>query len=254
MNWQHVLAIVYRNFIVIRRNLFRLFDITLWPLILFLSLTLFVDYLNQDASVIGMVILGVMGWRAVYHAQIEFAQSYMDQHWSGMLGHLLVSPIKIKEFLLGNLLLGLGKFVLVCGGYVFLATFMFDYSFSNIPLIALGLASLLLFGFIIGLFTLGICFIYHENAFAISYILPDLIVLSSGVYYPITVFPTLVQKVVVYFPTYYSFEILKASIGLGTVNLSWLFGTLFVWFIAGVVFLKWTIRYTRKNGMYAHLN
>jgi ABC-2 type transport system permease protein len=254
MNYKHVLAIVYRNFIVIRRNLFRLFDITLWPLILFLSLTLFVDYLEQDASVIGMVILGVMGWRAVYHAQIEFAQSYMDQHWSGMLGHLFVSPIKIKEYLLGNLLLGIGKFVLVCSGYVLLAMFMFDYTFVNVGVIAIGLVSLLIFGVIIGLFTLGLCLIYHENAFAISYILPDLIVLSSGVYYPITVFPTIVQKIVVFFPTYYSFEILKSAIGMGTMNVPLLIVTLLVWFVAGVAFLNWAIRYTKKKGVYAHLN
>jgi len=254
MNNKRVFAIVYQNFILIQRNLFRLFDITLWPLILFLSLTLFVDYVKDDAAILGMVILGVMGWRAVYHAQIEFSQSYMDQHWSGMLGHLLVSPLQIKEFLLGNLILGVSKFIFVCVGYVFLATFIFGYTFTHLWLIAVGLSSLLLFGVILGLFTLGICFIYQENAFAISYILPDVIVLASGVYYPITVFPTLVQKIVVYFPTYYSFEILKTAVGVGTVNIPWLVGTMLMWLIAGILFLRWSIHYTKKKGIYAQLN
>ena len=114
--------------------------------------------------------------------------------------------------------------------------------------------ALLLFGVILGLFTLGICFMYQENAFAISYILPDVIVLASGVYYPVSVFPTFVQKIVLYFPTYYSFEILKTAVGVGTVNIPWLVGTMIVWLIAGILFLRWSIQYTKKKGIYAQLN
>lgn len=251
---KRVYAVIYHDIIIMRRNLFRFFDLTLWPLILFFSLTLFVAYVKDDPIVLGIVILGVTGWRAVYHAEIEFSQHYMDEHWSGMLGHYLVSPITILEMIIGNVLVGIGKFILVGTGYFFLAKIMFHYTFTNWPLIILGLLALIIFGVIVGLFTLGICFIYHENAFAISYILPDLLVLSSGVYYPTTVFPAFMQGFIHLIPAYYGFEILKASLGAGTVMLPELIATTLLWLACGILFLEACKRYTMKKGSFAKLN
>jgi ABC-type polysaccharide/polyol phosphate export permease len=111
-----------------------------------------------------------------------------------------------------------------------------------------------IFGLILGLITLGICFMYHENAFAVSFILPDLIVLWSGVYYPINVFPEVMQTIAHFFPSYYGFEILKASVGIGTINIPWLIGTMLLWLVGAVLFLSWAKKYTMKKGLFAKLN
>ena len=237
-----------------RRNMFRFFDITLWPLILFLSLTLFVKYLDQGEVILGTVIMGVTGWRAVYHAQIEFSQNYMDQYWSGMSGHFLISPITLGEFIVANVIVSVLKFFCVGAMYFLLAKFLFHHTFVNWQLIGIGLLVLGIFGIILGLITLGICFVYHENAFAVSFILPDLIVLWSGVYYPIDVFPEIMQTIAHFFPTYYGFEILKASVGMGTINIPWLVGTMMLWLVGAVLFLSWAKKYTMKKGLFAKLN
>lgn len=234
--------------------MFRFFDITLWPLILFLSLTLFVQYLQEGEVVLGMVILGVTGWRAVYHAQIEFSQNYMDQYWSGMSGHFLISPITLGEFIVANVIVSTLKFAFVGTLYFLLAKFLFHHVFVNLPVIFLGLVMLGMFGIILGLITLGICFLYHENAFAVSFILPDLIVLWSGVYYPVDVFPQAMQTIAHFFPSYYGFEILKATVGMGTINIAGLLGTMLIWLIGAVLFLSWAKKYTMKKGLFAKLN
>ena len=254
MNLRRIYGIIYQSTVIMKRNMFRFFDITLWPLILFLSLTLFVQYLNEGAMVLGTVILGVTGWRAVYHAQIEFSQSYMDQYWSGMSGHFLISPVTLGEFIIANVIVSIIKFTFVAGLYFLLAVFLFHHVFVNWPLIILGLLVLGIFGIILGLITLGICFMYHENAFAVSFILPDLIVLWSGVYYPIAVFPKAMQMIAHFFPSYYGFEILKASVGAGTINMPWLIGTMLLWLIGAVLFLSWARKYTMKKGLFAKLN
>ncbi len=254
MNIQRIYGMMYQSMIIMKRNMFRFFDITLWPLILFLSLTLFVRYLEEGEVVFAMVILGVTGWRVVYHAQIEFSQNYMDQYWSGMSGHFLISPITLMEFIIANVIIGVLKFAFVGALYFVLATFLFHHIFMNWWLIFIGLLLLGIFGIILGLITLGICFIYHENAFAVSFILPDLIVLWSGVYYPIEVFPEIMQTIAHFFPSYYGFEILKATVGMGTINIPWIVGTMLVWLIGAVLFLSWTRRYTMKKGLFAKLN
>lgn len=254
MNPRRIWGMMYQSIIIMKRNMFRFFDITLWPLILFLSLTLFVDYLKQGEVIVGTVILGVTGWRAVYHAQIEFSQNYMDQYWSGMSGHFLISPITLGEFIVANIIVSTFKFAFVGGLYFLLAKFLFHHTFVNWPLIFIGLLVLGIFGLILGLITLGICFLYHENAFAVSFILPDLIVLWSGVYYPVSVFPKAMQTIAHFFPSYYGFEILKATVGAGTINVPWLVGTMLLWLVGAVLFLSWARKYTMKKGLFAKLN
>lgn len=254
MNLSRIYAVTYRNLVHSKKNFFRLFDITLWPLVLFLSLTLFVRYIEKDPAILGVVILGVMGWRMVYHMQIELCQAYMDNWWSGMLGHFMITPITTLEFIFGNLLIGMAKVFIVSGMYFILAKILFGYTFNNWSLILLGSCVLLLFSIFIGMITLGICLIYQDNAFAVAYLLPDLIVLFSGVYYPITIFPTVIQKIMIFFPTYYGFEILKAAVGQGSVHLPFAIGTLVLWAIFSICFFLYCKGYAKKRGLFAKLN
>ena len=90
---------LYKLYIMLRRNLFRLFDVTVWPIILFFSLVLFLKFMNPKPEIISMVITGLIGWRAVYHMQIETNIGFMDDFWRKNQPHLLCSPLKIREFI-----------------------------------------------------------------------------------------------------------------------------------------------------------
>ncbi len=54
------LAHSYHILIIAHRDAFRLLDVTLWPLVLFLSMTLFAGSFTQDRSVTGVVVLGTL--------------------------------------------------------------------------------------------------------------------------------------------------------------------------------------------------
>ncbi len=44
--FKRVYSQVYKNFLVMIRNYFRLFDVTIWPIILLFSITLFVSFVK----------------------------------------------------------------------------------------------------------------------------------------------------------------------------------------------------------------
>src|SRR3989338_6520439 len=94
----------YKNNKLLIKEGFRFFDVTAWPVLLFFSLTLFLTYLNADQKIIQLVIMGIIGWRAVYHAQFEITVSYMEEYWSSSLLHLFASPIKLLEFVAGGII------------------------------------------------------------------------------------------------------------------------------------------------------
>ena len=244
---------VYKNFLVMIRNYFRLFDVTIWPIILLFSITLFVSFVKGQSEIVAMVILGVTGWRAVYHMQIDITTSYMEEYWSHSLNHFLISPIKLYEYIIGNMVTGLIKFLIVLTMYLTIGWFVFSFQLVNIPLVILGLVCLMIFGVIIGLISLGIIVIFKENAYTAAYIIPDLLVLLSGVYYPIAIFPEAVQNIVKFIPAVYGFNILKSTIGLATVDYPMLIMTTLGWFVFSLLFLAFCYNYAKRKGMLARM-
>ena len=239
---------VYKNMKVTGRNYFRLFDVTIWPLILLFSIVLFVNYVKGSSDIVAMVLLGVTGWRAVYHFQIDMTTFYMEEYWSHSLNHFLVSPIRWIEFFVGNIITGIIKFTTVLILYLIIGYFFFSFTISNIPVFIFGILALASFGVILGLFTMGIIVIHHENAYTASYIIPDLLVLLSGVYYPISIFPQTMQNIIQFIPAVHGFVILKSTIGMAQPNYVMLFATSIVWLVCGLVLFILCLNYARKHG------
>jgi len=239
---------VYKNIVILRRNYFRLFDVTIWPLTLLFSITLFVNSINTSKEITAMVILGVIGWRAVYHLQFDMSTSYMDEYWSHSINHFLISPIGKIEFLLGNVITGIIKFLFVLILYILLGKWLFSFSIANIPVFIFGIFILGIFGIILGIISMSLMVLYHDNAYTATYIIPDLLVLLSGVYYPITIFPTIVQKIIVFIPAVYGFNILKSTIGMAQVDYSMLFFTLLGWLVFALVLFYFSFNRAKKIG------
>ena len=147
---------IYKNYYVLLRNFFRLFDVTVWPLMLLFSITLFVNFVQADSKVVAMVILGVTGWRAVYHMQIDITTSYMEEYWSHSLNHFIISPIKIFEFVIGNAITGFLKFLFVLTVYLIIGYYVWGFYLVNIPMFIFGIFVLCVFGIALGLISLGI--------------------------------------------------------------------------------------------------
>jgi ABC-2 type transport system permease protein len=245
---QRVLSQVYKSMVLVKRNQFRLFDVTIWPLTLLFSITLFVGFVAGDPRLIAMVILGIAGWRAIYHMQMEMNTGYMDEYWSNSLNHFIISPIRWIEFFVGTIIVGVIKFLFVLVVYLLVGYFVFGFTIPNVPLFIVGILFLSLYGISIGLITLGFNVIYHENAFAFTWALADVLVLFAGVYYPISIFPQAVQVFSRLLPATYGFEVMKSMLGFGTVNYGMLILTSLAWFLAGIAVFFLCVRHAKNIG------
>jgi ABC-type multidrug transport system permease subunit len=249
-----VLALIYKSWINMRRNWFRLFDVTLWPLILFFSLILFIRFIQTDQKVFAMVVLGVIGWRAVYHFQIEPAVEFMDEYWGRTMANTMATPIRMADLVFAGIFVGFMKFLIVLSLYLVLAYFLFSFIVPNVAVFLLAILILALAGFAIGLITLGFTMLYFEHAITFTYILPDLIVLLSGVYYPTSIFPEWLQNVIIVLPTYHGFEMLKSIVGYGTPNYIAAAICVGAWLVIGFLFLYFCYRKAKKTGRFARFN
>lgn len=249
-----IIAELYKIKVMLKKNYFRLFDITVWPIILFFSLVLFLKFISPAKEIMSMVITGLIGWRAVYHMQIETNLGYMDDHWRKNLAHMLASPIKISEFISAHLISGFIKFIFVLGIYLILAYSFFSFHIADISKFMIGISYLLFTGITLGLIVLGFIILYKDKAITFSFALPDLFVLLSGAYYPISIFPDLVIKFVHILPTFYGFELLKSMVGLGSVDYIGMIIVGSIWFIASILFLKYCIKRAKRTGELVSFN
>jgi ABC-type multidrug transport system permease subunit len=249
-----VLSQTYKNISMLRRNTFRLTDVLIWPVLYLFTLTFFVTYLGSDQPYLYMIILGMMGWRVMYLLNQEMIVSLTEEYWSKSLAHLFASPITRMEFALGSAISGIMKSLAVLAIYLVLTYFMYGFMVPDWGIFILGISFLALAGFTMGFFILGFAYFMKEESFNLSFILPDVLALLSGVYFSIDrVYPGWLVPAIKLLPTTQAFELLKSSVGLGHPDMPMLFITGFAWLAIAYIFNGFMYEKSRKDGKLARL-
>jgi len=245
---KRIVAHAYHITTNMRRDPFRLLDITVWPLILFLSMTLFAGVFTVDKAVLGLVILGALGWRIVYHFQMESVQLYMDNYWSGMIEHLMISPIRWPEFIIGGMISAIAKITIIGSFFLGLGWLIFGFVVTDWVTVLLAFLAIAACGIVLAIFGLGVAFLKRGDAFAFIFAFPDAVAVLSGVFYPTSIFPEPFRTIAQFLPTTHAFNILKSTLGMGEPNLPLFFLTITGWFLVSLLFIRWALKRARKNG------
>lgn len=232
----------------LRRDAFRFLDVTLWPLVLFLSMGLFCQSFTKDPGVVGLVVLGALGWRIIYHFQMEAVQLYMDNYWMGMIEHVMIAPMRWWEFILGGAASAVVKILVITFSFLLLGRILFHFTMTRPRATLAGLLACAACGLVLAIFSLGVAFLKRGDAFAFIFAFPDVIAVFSGVFYPVTVFPRPVQAFAQLLPTTHAFNLLKATLGQAPAEPGLFLATLLPWLAAGILFAQWALAKARREG------
>ena len=236
----------YRAYLMVKHEGFRLLDITVWPLVLFLSTVLFAHFVTSDPNILGMIVLGALGWRVLYHFQMEPVQGIMDEYWNNSLEHLMVTPIRIYEILLGGWLSALAKITIIGAMFLLLASFVFDLqlAWGIVP----GLLAVIFCGFILAIISIGVAFLKGSDSYAFIFAFTDVMAVLSGVFYPTTVFPKVLEQAISILPTKHAFDFLKATVGMAEPSLLLFILTALLWLFGAVSFTSWAFKKAKREG------
>jgi ABC-2 type transport system permease protein len=248
LSFRRVLAHAYHILVSARRDAFRLLDVTLWPLVLFLSMTLFAGAFTRDPRVIGLIVLGALGWRIIYHFQMEAVQLYMDNYWMGMIEHVMISPVRWWEFVLGGALSAVLKILVIAALFLGLGQLVFGFRVVHWGATLAGFAACAGCGLVLSVFSLGVAFRKRGDAFAFIFAFPDAIAVLSGVFYPVSVFPAPVRILAETLPTTHAFNLLKATLGLAGWHPMPFFASLAAWLAVAVLFTARSLEKARLDG------
>ena len=242
------LAHAYHILLMARRDGFRIMDVTLWPLVLFLSMTLFAGSFSHDPGLFGIIVLGNLGWRIIYHFQMEAVTLYMDNYWQGMIEHVMISPVRWWDFILGGALCAVVKILVIATLFLGLGHVLFHFTVHRWAATLAGLAACAACGLVLAIFSMGVAFLKRGDAYAFIFAFPDAIAVLSGVFYSTSVFPAPVHLLAQTLPTTHAFNLLKSTVGHGVWQPGHFFATLAFWGVLGVAFTNWALGKARRDG------
>lgn len=215
---RRVAAVVVRHWYVSRRSP-QLLDIAVWPvlnMLLYGSIAVYV----QDAggvtasnSTVLSVVAGIIMWQIMYQSQIAVSNSFFGEIYARQLPSLLTTPLRPIEWLLGAALEGLLKVLIGLGAVIVAAAAMygFDITDAGVPLVPV-MALLLLTGWAVALAVMGVVMFFGAGTESLAWGLLLILMPLSGVFYPVSVLPEVLQPVSAVLPTTYVFSAARATV------------------------------------------
>jgi ABC-2 type transport system permease protein len=252
-----ILGVARRHAYVMQRSPHRTFDVVVWPVVdvlLFGSIGVFASSraTNGAAQFALYLLVGVILWHVVYQAQIAVATGFLEETWSRSVLNLLVTPMREWEYVLGVALFGLVKLVVAVGGVTLIVWGAFAFQISSIGPGMIPVAALLLVvGWSIALFVIGLVLRFGAGAEAFAWGILFVIMPLSGAFYPVEALPASVRPIAHLLPTTYAFAAGRA-VAAGE-PLPWgqfAIGALGAAVVAaiGLGYVTWMLRVFRRRG------
>jgi ABC-2 type transport system permease protein len=224
-SWGRVSAITLRHMLLLRRSVLRSSDVVLWPLLELSVGGFMVVYLEQalpDAKgQVSALLAGLIFWDLYFRAQQGLMFSFMEEVWTRHALNILITPIRLWEWVAGAALynlqrVALATLVLAGLAFWFFGFRLWDLGWQFFPL----LLNLLLFAWFVGLATSAFTMLFGFAAEPLIMVAPFLLMPVSAVFYPVSVLPGWLQPIALSIPTGVVFEDMRAVL-MGDAFIAW---------------------------------
>lgn len=184
------------------------------------------------------LLVGALIWSYLSMIFDVLSETVQWERWEGTIEYTFMSPTSRVTHLLGMgvyaVVYGIARTAVVLG--VAMLAFDLDLSGANYwaALVVVAVCSISLVGF--GVVAAVMPLLSPEKGQQVTYIVSALLLLVSGVYYPVKVLPEWMQVIAQYSPVTYALEGSRAALQDG-VGLSQLWGSIWPLLIMGVIFV-----------------
>jgi len=256
---RRVAALVLRHLYLYRRSLVRAGEIFFWPvmdLLLWGFLTVYLRALNLPQGV-SYLLGAAIFWDVLFRSQQAITLAMTEEIWVRNILNIFLTPVRTVEIVVANCLVGLLKAGVTAVVLGLLAWFAYAFDLLALgPALAPFMGLLILFGWALGMCTMGLILRYGQAAEALIWGVPFLLQPISAVFYPLAVLPGWLQAIARCLPSTYVFEGMRAALSTGRVDggaLGLAFGLDLLYLAAGGTFFGWMLRQVREKGYLSRL-
>ena len=223
MSFHRILAIVIRQFYLIRGSFSRVFPLFAWAAVDMILWGFLTAYLNTVApagfNFITTLLGAVLLWDFFIRIMQGVTMAFFEDVWSRNFLNIFATPLRVSEYVGGLILSSIATSMVGLGAMLFIAVIVFKlslfvYGLTVIP----SLFVLFLFGISLGIFGCALVLRFGPASEWFVWPIPALISPFVGVLYPISTLPQWMQSVSRLLPPSYVFEGLRAIALGGTAS------------------------------------
>ena len=256
-------AMMLRYLYLHKRSLPRTLEIVFWPvmeLLVWGFVSVYIRSLAPEAlsKIILVLINAMIFWDILYRSQQAVSIAIVEDIWTQNIVNILISPLRLWEWLLSTFLYGLLKVTLITAILSVIAFSLYGFNLiGNLGLYLVPLVfNLLLFGWAVGVFTSALIVRWGHSAEALVWGVPYLLQPISAIYYPLSTLPGWLQHVSKLLPSTYVFEGVRRITETGALEAGYFWiplGLNLVYFVLGGLFFGAMYRGARNSGRLGRL-
>ncbi len=254
-----IYAIFLRQLFLLKHSIPRWVGIFYWAtleIVLWGFITIYLSTLGESKFSFFTALLGApILWNFLLRVQMGLTMGFMEDIWTRNLINLFSSPLTMRHYLAGLILVSIFQASIAIGLMALIAWFLFSYNiftlgFALLPFVAV----LFMFGWALGVWTVAIIMALGPSAEVLAWSLPALFTPFSGVFYPISSLPAAIQPFAYLLPSSYVFEGFRSIVISGTFDIVPLYkGFLlaFIMLVAAYFFSIACYRYVIQHGLFS---
>lgn len=212
-----MLAIVYRQFYLLRGSLTRFVPLFIWVAIDMILWGFITNYLTQITTAgiafIPALLGAVLLWNFLVRVMHSVSMAFMEDIWSRNFLNLFASPMRVSDYLGGLIISSMFTAAVGLVVMILIAAAMFGLNIASYGIMVFPfLLILFLFGTALGVIGSALMLRLGPASEWFVWPIPALIVPFAGVYYPIETLPHWMQVIAHALPPMYVFEALRAIV------------------------------------------
>jgi len=254
-----ITAMLLRYLYLYRRSAARVMGVVFWPVMDLLVWGFVTAYL-RTAPVPGPVLFllgAVIFWDVFYSSAQAMTLSITEDIWGRNILNVFVSPIRVSELMVATSALGCLRALTSAALLSVLSALFYGFRIASLGFsLAPFLASLLLFGWAVGMMTTALILRYGQAAEALIWGVPFLIQPLCAAFYPVSVLPAWLRPIALAIPATHVFEGMREVLAGGAFPAGRLlaaFALNVAYIAAAGAFFAWMLGRVREKGYLARL-
>lgn len=248
---QRLYAFSLRHLYPLRRDFDLLSDMLYWPIIDVLLWGITSQWLggsSQNSPVLSAILIGLILWNVIWRSQSEISRNLMDEIWNNNLVNLFSTPLSVKEWTVGVLMLSVMKMmftvsVLVPVIFLLYSVNIFTLGWWILPFFLCTMMT----GWWVGFISAGVVIRWGQKVQTVVWTLPGVLLPFSAVFFPLATLPSFLRPISYLLPTTYIFESMRALLQTGTVDLRFIGMSLLLNSIYILLAINWFVRSFRES-------
>jgi len=257
VRWHRIAALMLKYYYITLNSLDRIFDMVYWPFIGLLVwgfTSYFISDIAKGSHVLNIFIGGAILWTFYQRAQQDIGNYILEDFWSRNLYNLLSTPVTPSEIIMSTVLFGLMRSIITFSLLSIIAAILYSFDIFSAGIFAVLLfaLSLLLLGWVFGIFTTALIFRFGVKIQVFAWSFAFLIQPFSAVFYPLSTLPGWLQKISLAVPATHAFEGMRYAFATGKIawdSLAYAFVLDAILLVMAYYFFLYCFRQSRREGI-----